>query len=270
VVPLEYAGDRRSVGETPVEQWTPQPGRVPVLVVEDAPDALIVYEHYLRETPFQILAASSVREARRAMQRARPFAIILDIVLHGEDTWKFLTDLKADDALASIPIYIISTIDDRRKGLSLGAEDYAVKPIEREWLIDRLTARLQQRRTVLLIDDDQASRYVLRKQFREGWNVIEATSGVEGLRLATLERPSLIFLDLVMPGLSGNAVLQSLREDPATANVPVIIATSKALQPEEQAELEARATAVLPKELLTTDRADLHVREVLARAGAVR
>jgi CheY-like chemotaxis protein len=270
VVPVEYPGDRVSVGQTPAEQWSPQPGRVPVLVVEDAPDALIVYEHFLRETPFQMLAASSVREARRALQRVRPFAIVLDIILHGEATWKFLADLKADEALASIPIYIVSTIDDQRKGLALGADDYAVKPIEREWLLDRLTARLQQRRTVLLIDDDQASRYVLRKQFREGWNVIEASSGVEGLRLAMLERPSLIFLDLVMPGLSGNAVLQSLREDPATADVPVIIATSKALQPEEQAELAAKATAVLPKELLTTERADLHVQEVLARAGAVR
>jgi len=270
VVPVTYAGDRSPVGETAVEQWSPQPGRVPVLVMEDAPDALIVYEHYLRETPFQMLAASSIREARRALQRIRPFAIVLDIVLQGEDTWKFLADLKADDALANIPVYIVSTIDDRRKGLALGAEDYAVKPIEREWLVDRLTSRLQQRRTVLLIDDDQASRYVLRRQFRHGWNVIEATSGVEGLRLAMLERPTLIFLDLVMPGLSGNAVLQTLRDDPATAHVPVIIATSKALLPEEQAELAAKATAVLPKELLATERADMHVHEVLVKAGAVR
>jgi signal transduction histidine kinase/DNA-binding response OmpR family regulator len=268
VVPIDFAGERASITETPVEQWTPVPGRVPVLVVEDSPDALIVYEHFLRETPFQILTAGSVREARRALQRVRPFAIVLDIVLHGEETWKFLADVKADDALASIPVFIVSTIDDRRKGQALGAEDYAVKPIERDWLLDRLLAHLRQRRTVLLIDDDQAARYVLRKQFREGWNVIEASSGVEGLRLAGLERPSLIFLDLVMPGLSGTAVLQTLRADPATADVPVIIATSKHLQPDEEAELASKATAVFPKELLTTDRADFHVRDVLARAGA--
>jgi signal transduction histidine kinase/CheY-like chemotaxis protein len=268
VVPIDFAGERASDIETPVEPWTPEPGRVPVLVVEDAPDALMVYEHFLRETPFQILTAGSVREARRALQRVRPFAIILDVVLHGEDTWKFLADVKSQDALASIPVFIVSTIDDRRKGLALGAEDYAIKPIERDWLLDRLLSRLRERRTVLLIDDDQAARYVLRKQFREGWNVIEASSGVEGLRLANLERPSLIFLDLVMPGLSGTAVLQTLRANPATADVPVIIATSKHLRPDEQAELASKATAVFPKELLTTDRADFHVRDVLARAGA--
>ena len=199
----------------------------------------------------------------------RPFAIILDIVLQGEDTWKFLAELKGDDALANIPVYVISTIDDRRKGLALGAEDYAVKPIEQNWLVDRLLARLRQRRTVLLIDDDQAARYVLRKHFGQEWNVLEASSGVEGLRLASLERPSLIFLDLVMPGLSGSAVLQTLRADPTTADVPVIIATSKHLQADEQAELAAKATAVFPKELLASEQADLHMREVLARAGAV-
>jgi DNA-binding response OmpR family regulator/two-component sensor histidine kinase len=268
IVPIDYPGERPAPVDTPVETWSSQPGRVPVLVLEDAPDALIVYEHFLRETPFQILAAGSIRDARRALQRVRPFAIVLDVVLHGEDTWKFLAEIKGDDALASIPVYVVSTIDDRRKGLALGAEDYAVKPIERDWLVDRLMARLRQRRTVLLIDDDQASRYVLRRHFREGWNVLEASTGIEGLRLASLERPSLILLDLVMPGLSGSAVLQSLRSDPATASVPVIIATSKPLQPHEQAELAGRDAVVLQKDLLTTERPDIHVRDVLARAGA--
>ncbi len=268
IVPVNFVEERPRTVEAPVEQWTPEPGRLPVLVIEDAPDALIVYDRFLRDTPFQLLPATSVREATRVLQRVRPFAIVLDIVLQGDDSWTLLAELKRDGVFAGIPVYVVSAIDDRSKGLALGADDYAVKPIERDWLLDRLRSRLQQRRTVLLIDDDQAARYVLRQYFRDGWNVLEASSGVEGLRLATIERPSLIILDLVMPGLSGIAVLQTLRADARTAEVPVIIATSKHLLPEERAELTAKATALLPKELLAAEHAELHVRELLARAGA--
>jgi signal transduction histidine kinase/DNA-binding response OmpR family regulator len=268
IVPVQYAGEQASPVESLDASWTPDPGRVPVLIVEDAPDALLVYEHVFRNTPFQILPAGSVRDAKRALQRLRPFAIILDIVLQGEDAWKFLADLKNDDAVRAIPVYVISTIDDRRKGLALGADDYAVKPIEARWLLDRLEARLQPRRTVLLIDDDPAARYVLRKHFSQDWTVLEAANGLEGLRLARLERPSVIFLDLVMPGLSGAAVLQNLRADASTSAIPVIIATSQHLQPAEQAELTGKAAAFFPKELLSSEGAASHVRDALARAGA--
>jgi signal transduction histidine kinase/CheY-like chemotaxis protein len=266
-IPVNYTGDQAAPAASPEAAWIPDPGRVPVLVVEDGPDALLVYEHMFRGTPFQILAAGSVRDAKRAMQRVRPFAIILDIVLHGEDTWKLLADLKNDDAVRAIPVYVISTIDDRRKGLALGADDYAIKPIDTRWLLDRLETRLQPRRTVLLIDDDPAARYVLRKHFSSDWAVLEAASGLEGLRLARLERPSVIFLDLVMPGLSGAAVLHNLRADAATTAIPVVIATSQPLQPAEQAELTAKAAVFFPKELLSSERAASHVRDALARAG---
>jgi CheY-like chemotaxis protein len=120
---------------------------------------------------------------------------------------------------------------------------------------------------VLLIDDDPAARYVLRRQFDSDWRVLEAANGAEGLRLARLERPSVIFLDLVMPGLSGAAVLQGLRADPSTIAIPVIIATSQHLQPAEQAELTANAATLFPKELLSSEHAATHVRDALARAG---
>jgi CheY-like chemotaxis protein len=109
---------------------------------------------------------------------------------------------------------------------------------------------------------------VLRKHFSSDWNVLEAANGLEGLRLARLERPSVIFLDLVMPGLSGAAVLENLRADEATAAIPVIIATSQHLQPAEQAELTAKAATIFPKELLSSVRAGSHLRDALARVGA--
>ena len=73
---------------------------------------------------------------------------------------------------------VITNVDDRQKALSLGANDFANKPVERRWLLDRLhtlTGRKSPRK-VLLIDDEEVSRYLLRQLFpRQTAQVIEAS-----------------------------------------------------------------------------------------------
>ena len=118
--------------------YSSEEGAVPVLVVEDDPGAQIVYDRFLRDSGFQSLLARSLREARLWLKQVRPAAIVLDLMLQGEDSWKFLAELKSHDETASIPVVVISTIDDQRKGLALGADAYALKPIDRDWLLRRL------------------------------------------------------------------------------------------------------------------------------------
>ena len=70
----------------------------------------------------------------------QPKAIILDILLRGEDAWQWLTEIKGSSAAThSTPILVVTTVGDERKGLALGAEAYLVKPIERERLLVELT-----------------------------------------------------------------------------------------------------------------------------------
>ena len=160
---------------------------MPVLVVEDDPGAQLVYDRFLRDSTFQPLAARSLREARLWLKQVTPAAIVLDLVLQGEDTWKFLAELKSHDQTSSIPVVVISTVDDQRKGLALGADDYAVKPIDRDWLLRRLEALTAKPAAlrVLIIDDDAGARYVLRRHLAaESFDVIEAHDGAEGLAMA--------------------------------------------------------------------------------------
>src|SRR5262249_41610582 len=118
--------------------WAETPSQVPVLVVEDDPRDAMVVDRLLRSSPYQPFFVKSVREARAPLRTVRPGAIILDIRLRGEDTWSFLIETKSAADTARLPIIVTTSIDDQQKGLGLGADAYAVKPLVRAWLLDTL------------------------------------------------------------------------------------------------------------------------------------
>src|SRR5205085_8118545 len=80
--------------------------------------------------------------------------------------------------------------------------------------------------TVLVVDDDPAVRDLMQRYLdREGFRVVAASNGHEGLRLARQLRPAVITLDVLMPGMDGWDVLTALKADPGTADIPVIMLT---------------------------------------------
>ena len=81
-------------------------------------------------------------------------------------------------------------------------------------------------KTILLIDDDANIQKMTSVRLEnEGYRVLTASRGDDGLALAKAEHPDAILLDLVMPGLDGREVLRHLREDPGTKAIPVILLT---------------------------------------------
>ena len=224
----------------------PQTGLAPVLFVEDDIETRFLYEKYLRNSTYQAVCVGTLREAREVMRRMRPQAIVLDILLRGEDTWRYLNELKTDPATANIPILVLTSVDDERKGLALGADGYCLKPVSRTTLLERLDAHTGRR--VLVIDDDPASRYLIQKLFTGSHTcVIEASDGRSGLVAARRSRPTMIFLDLMLPDLGGEQVLEALRSDSDLQSVPVAIVTSRLLSTQQRARLEEHAQAVLQK-----------------------
>jgi CheY-like chemotaxis protein len=107
-------------------------------------------------------------------------------------------------------------------------------------------------RTVLLVEDSKLLRadreHILKKA---GYLVITAVDGVEALILAYESHPDLIVLDLMLPKLDGAAVLRTLKADPATAKIPVVVVTALSGKNEEKLMLEG-ASAFLEKGLLLT------------------
>jgi two-component system chemotaxis sensor kinase CheA len=122
--------------------------------------------------------------------------------------------------------------------------------------------------TVLVVDDEITARYVLRRCLTAaGCRVIEASGGQEGLARAVSEQPDVVFLDITMPDMLGTEVLARLKRDPATARIPVIIATSLAIDDAERARLATHAAAVLPKARIGGASGDTDLRDALTAAG---
>jgi CheY-like chemotaxis protein len=99
-----------------------------------------------------------------------------------------------------------------------------------------------------------------------GFDVIEASSAEEGLRLARAELPDVIVLDLVMPGMGGSDFLAELRADQVTCRIPVVIATGATLDDEEARSLLRYATAIVFKSELSGRSLPAAVRQALQRA----
>ncbi len=121
---------------------------------------------------------------------------------------------------------------------------------------------------VLIIDDGEISRYLLKGVLGDRlYTVTEAINGNQGVLKAILEQPQVIFLDLVMPDLSGLEVLKQLKANPTTKRIPVIIHTSKQIEPEERDLLiNAEVMTILSKDLDRPD-AVTKIREALQKAG---
>jgi signal transduction histidine kinase/CheY-like chemotaxis protein len=244
------------------------PERQPVLIVEDNRETLFIYEKYLKGTGFQVMPAHTVKAARAALGAFRPVAIVLDVLLEGENTWEFLADLKRGQSTRTIPVYVITMVENEHKALALGADGFCTKPVDRAWLLDRLNRLAVPFRAerVLIIDDDEASRYILKGLLADAHLVAsEAATGADGVRRARQDAPRAVFLDLDLPDQSGLEVLADLRADPRTQNVPVIIHTSQVLAEDGRRRLaEAGALAVLPKESALQK---ARLPEVLRQAG---
>lgn len=246
------------------------PGAQPILVVEDDRQTLFLYEKYLRGSGFHVLPARSVDEARAMMEKIRPCAIVLDVMLDGEATWSFLRDLKSNPRTQDIPALVVTVTKGEEKARALGADEFLVKPMDRDWLLKKLRslARVRDVRTVLVVDDDDVARYLVRKQLEGSeFLIIEASGGEEGIHLARTAHPDVMFLDFVMPGMSAFDVIDELKRDPATRSIPIIIHTSKSLADEERKRLEQEASAILSKQSLSREIAISRIREVLQQAG---
>ncbi|MFN3649318.1 MAG: ATP-binding protein [Armatimonadota bacterium] len=244
--------------------------RRPLLVVEDDAGMRSVYNQMLQGSQFRVTHATTLSEAREAVAREVPAAVVLDIVMGPDLAWPFLAELKRDERTRSVPVVVVSLLDAERESLEASADAFHAKPITRDWLMEQLqnlTAR-ERRPSILIIDDDEVSRYLLRGLLSDTpYAVCEAASGHEGLRAARTALPSAIFLDLVMPDLTGFQVLDELRADPRTRDIPVIINSGKSLSEPERRRLAEKAVAILSKDSAPREIAVARIREALLKAG---
>ena len=86
--------------------------RLPVLIVEDEPETRLLYEKYLRDTPFRPIPAGSIRQAREQLRQHPVVAVVLDVLLPDEPAWQWLVELKREAATSKLPILVVSSVED--------------------------------------------------------------------------------------------------------------------------------------------------------------
>ena len=227
-------------------------GKPAVLVIEDDPAAQELLRLQLEGAGYGVVVTASGRQALAWLASMRPDAVLLDIMLPDLDGWEILQRLKGDPATRSIPVMVVSIVDDKQLGLALGAVDYLVKPVSRELLLEAIgrltfTTKVRTRTvTALVIDADRDSLRRYRQALEpEGFRVLAAHDGASGRRRAIEDQPDLILLDALLPDVDGFELTSELRHDPATARIPIWVTAPGGLAPELKARLNDNVQGVL-------------------------
>ncbi len=245
------------------------PAHAPVvLVIDDDPVISELMTRSLVKDGYRVETASSGQQGLELARALKPAIITLDVIMPGMDGWSVLTALKADPALADIPVVILTMVDDKNLGFALGASDYLSKPID--W--KRLTTSLNRHRKdltnplVLVVEDDaNTSDMLVRNLQKEGWQTAVAGNGQLGLREVAKAIPQLILLDLMMPEMDGFEFLTELRKREGCERIPVVVITAKDLTPEDRRRLNGQVTRILQKTATTREQMLTEVRQLLTQ-----
>lgn len=213
-----------------------------VLMIDDDASMRDILSRMLAKEGFRVVIASNGLDGLVMARSLMPRIITLDIEMPGLDGWQVLSRLKADPELKHIPVVVISVTDDRATGFALEAAEYLQKPINREQLMSTL-ARLvpiREDASILIVEDDEATREGLQRILgSEGMATRCAKDGLDALECLRSAEPSLILLDLMMPGMDGFAVMEALQSHNLWRGIPVVVLTAMELTPADRARLQA-------------------------------
>ena len=226
----------------------------PILIVEDDVPTQFLFKALLTRYGHTVEIAQSGAEGIARLRDGDYALVILDLMMPGVSGLEVIDALRASGR--SIPVIVCTAAGPI---VTKGLDESVVRSIIRKpFEIDELTATVAALLPVaapatappsriLLIDDDSNARYVMRAFLGDELDVSEAETGDGAVDLIRKSRPDIVFLDLMLPGVSGEEVLRRLHETVETHDLPVVIVTSRKLGEEERASLLRHATAVIYK-----------------------
>ncbi|MEV6348748.1 response regulator [Actinoplanes sp. NPDC051851] len=231
-----------------------------VLIVDDSLTVRMDLHEAFEDDGFRTILCATGAEARNAFATAAFDAAVLDVLLPDADGLELLTELRHMPARADVVTMLLSSeseVTDRLAGLRTGADEYVGKPYDAGYVVARtrqLLGEIPDEKaagvtTVLVIDDSMTFREELRDLLEpEGYAILTASGGEEGLRMAADRRPQAVIVDGVMPGMDGATVIRRIRLDPALRDTPCILMTAADDYATEMQMLDAGADAFVRKQ----------------------
>ena len=226
----------------PTAEWSPsgdgpKDGQTTVLVIDDEAPMRELLGRFLRREGFHVVTAADGSQGLAAARSQRPSAIILDVLMPHVDGWSVLGALKADAALAGIPVVMVTSSREKRLSLSMGAMDHLPKPVD--W--QRLKSILSQVRDsghyrAVLAGADEALAAMLMETFKnEGWTLeVVPTDGI--MELSDRSEPELVLIENSR-GIDIASTLPRVRSR-LGSEVPIVV-LADTLDPEDQAAVDA-------------------------------
>jgi PAS domain S-box-containing protein len=248
-----------------------------VLIIEDSASAANQLVRYLKELNIQALVHPKAEGTTALVQRYQPDIIILDILLPDQSGWNILANLKANTATQSIPVVVVSVVDEQLQSLAMGAVAYLLKPFTRQQFHQTLqriiafdvspeetTAKETPATTtplILLAEDNEANIVMLSSYLdAHGLQVVVARNGREAVQMASQHIPDLILMDIQMPEMDGLEATQRIRLDADLQTMPIVALTALAMPGDRERCLAAGATDYLTKPI-----SPKHLLDILTR-----
>ena len=175
---------------------------------------------------YRVLPAEDASDVAALAERA-PLAGIIVASASPEEPWRALAQRGV--AGTSLPVVACSVSGWHDRAAELGVSDYLMKPILRDEVRKVLSRVGKDARTVLIVDDSADMVRLLARIVRScgrRYQVWQATSGEEALAIMRERRPDVVFMDLLMPGIDGYALLELMRSDERLRDVPVVVVTA--------------------------------------------
>jgi signal transduction histidine kinase/DNA-binding response OmpR family regulator len=226
-----------------------------ILVIEDDLSAAQLLQSQLASSGYDVVLCDQRSRAVEMAAELRPAAITLDIMMKPVNGWELMSKLKSDARTATIPVIVVSIVDQPSTGALLGADEYVVKPVDKATLLAAVERCLNRRgqigreRPILVVEDNSPTReFIAELLSKNGFLVNTAADGMDARDQVAASLPELVILDLVLPDVSGFQLLAEWRVNSRTADLPVFILTSKDLTAEEKDYIRANAGAIFQKQ----------------------
>jgi HAMP domain-containing protein/signal transduction histidine kinase/DNA-binding response OmpR family regulator len=249
----------RAVEKVADDRETVTPTDTTVLIVEDDPHYARVLVELAHAKGFKVLVAHRGTDALDLARHYRPAAVSLDVFLPDMLGWTVLSQLKQDPATRHIPVQIVTLDEDRQNGLARGAFAFLTKPTTPEGLTDAFSrlkdyAAPRRKRLLVVEDNDIEQRSISELLGHEDVEIATAGTGAEALAKLHEEPFDCAVVDLRLPDMSGLQMLETLKEQGALADLPVVVFTGKELSAEEELHLHTLARSVVVKGVESPER----------------
>jgi len=227
-------------------------GKRAVLVIEDDLDFARILYNLAHDLGYQCVVAANASEGMRLAAEVSPDAILLDIGLPDVSGMTVLQKLKRNSETRHIPVHIISASDRMEAALQMGAVGYAIKPTTRESLqqmFEKIEEKLTRKmKRVLLVEDDPLQRESIRHLIgEEDIEITAVETGTEAMELLRNTIFDCMIIDLKLPDMRGNDLLQRMSSETICSFPPVIVYTGRNLTRDEETELLKYSRSIIIK-----------------------